>query len=98
MTTLKNNKLFQPENEFSVRSFPNPYNKEFNLQISTPLNGMATIEFFTTTGSKIYEMKKFMLTNTTNIIHYKGQHHSGTLMYRVTLGNKKAVGLAIGTN
>ena len=78
-----------------VMAFPNPYQRQFSLAISSPASGRATIEFFTLTGAKVYQEEKLVTVGTRNYFSYPGLDRYGTLMYRITIGSKQVSGLVI---
>ena len=79
-----------------VTAFPNPYNKQFSLSIISPISGMATIEFFTASGTKVFELRQPVSNKIANIVPYNGPHHSGALIYKVSIGDYHASGFVIG--
>lgn len=81
-----------------VTAYPNPYYKEFSLDIVSPLTGMATIEFFTSNGERIHQQRNYLNANKHNIIPYKGQRNSGSLLYSVRIGEYTASGIVVGIN
>lgn len=81
-----------------VTAYPNPYYKAFSLDIVSPLTGMATIEFFTSNGERIHQQRNYLNTNKHNIIPYKGQRNSGSLLYSVRIGEYTASGIVVGIN
>lgn len=78
-----------------VSAFPNPYDREFSLRITSPVSGMATIDFFDVKGAKIYQVQKYLSENVTSVMPYTGSVHPGTLIYRVNIGNYKSSGVVI---
>ena len=81
-----------------VTAFPNPYDRQFSLRIHSPESGMGVIDFFTANGTKIFEQRQMIIGKIANIVPYKGPHHSGALMYKITIGSYHASGLVIGIN
>ena len=59
---------------------------------------MAVIEFFTANGTKVHELRKYVADKITNVVPYAGPHHSGTLIYKVTVDSYHASGFVIGIN
>ena len=59
---------------------------------------MAVIEFFAANGTKVYEVRKFVADRVVNIVPYLGPHHSGTLIYKVSVESYHASGFVIGIN
>jgi hypothetical protein len=87
-----------PDSWLKVTAYPNPYTSRFNLAISSPVSGEATIEFFTVNGSKVYEMKKLLPANVRTTIAYTGPVRFATLLYRMTIGKYSATGIVIKPN
>ncbi|TMI93856.1 MAG: hypothetical protein E6H06_10740 [Bacteroidetes bacterium] len=87
-----------PTEKLLVTAFPNPYDRQFSLSINSLISGMAVIEFFTANGTKVLELRKYVADKITNVVPYAGPHHSGTLIYKVTVGNYHASGFVIGIN
>ena len=85
-----------PKGKLLVTAFPNPYDRQFSLSINSPISGMAVIEFFTANGTKVQELRKYVAAKITNIVPYTGAHHSGALIYKVTIDNYHASGFVIG--
>jgi hypothetical protein len=87
-----------PIDKLLVRAFPNPYYKEFKLEITSPVNGLAVISFYSANGSLIHRQSKFMIEKTSMIVPYSGPLHGGALWYSVSIGNYEADGMVIGPN
>ena len=84
--------------DLKVIAYPNPYENNFQLMISSPETGIATIEFFTLYGEKIYEMKKTVQANTNSKIMYTGPTQYTTLIYKVNIGKQHASGFVLKPN
>lgn len=82
----------------SVAAYPNPFNRQFSLRITSPVSGMATIEFYTLSGAHVYMDKKPVTAGVGNIFRYPGLHKYGNLVYRVTIGERQAAGILIKTD
>ena len=78
-----------------VTAFPNPYDKQFNLSITSPVSGMATIDFFAANGTKICQTSKYLPANIICILPYKGPYQAGAVLYSVSIGNYRSTGFAI---
>jgi hypothetical protein len=85
-------------NELKVVAYPNPYKSHFQLQVTSPVSGLANIEFFTINGQKIHEINKPVTANTTAIIPYNGPLRFATLVYKVTIGKNIATGIVVKPN
>lgn len=85
----------QAVSNLSVTPFPNPYAGKFNLRVATPVNGMATIEFYTVNGAKVYELKKQVITGVDNLVPYTGPRPAGNLLFRVRVGSYTASGFVV---
>jgi hypothetical protein len=85
-------------NTLTVIAYPNPYEKSFQLRITSPVTGMAKLEFFNITGQKVYEMNKPVVANSTMVIPYAGPVNASTLFYKVTIQNKLATGVVLKPN
>jgi hypothetical protein len=85
-------------NTLTVIAYPNPYEKSFQLRITSSVTGIAKFEFFTLTGQKIYEMNKSIIANSTIAIPYTGPVNVATLFYKVTIQNKLATGVVLKPN
>lgn len=86
------------ENELKVVAYPNPYKNQFQLQINSPVNGMAYIEFFTISGQKVHQINKPVIGNTTTVIPYNGPLRFATLAYKVSVGKHIATGIVLKPN
>ena len=84
--------------KLSVTAYPNPYDKQFSLSITSPVSGIAFIEFFNISGTKIYEMKQIVRSNAESIATYSGPVHHGVLFYRIRIKDYKANGIVINPN
>jgi hypothetical protein len=85
-------------NTLTVIAYPNPYEKSFQLRITSSVTGIAKFELFTLTGQKIYEMNKSIIANSTIVIPYTGPVNVATLFYKVTIQNKLATGVVLKPN
>ena len=94
-TTNTEKEITETANKLTVIAFPNPYNKQFNLSITSPVGGMATIDFFTVTGAKIYQTKKYVAANIISTLPYNGPYQAGTVLYSVNIGNYRSGGFVI---
>jgi hypothetical protein len=81
-----------------VVAHPNPYKNYFQLMITSPVSGIANIEFFTLNGQKIHEINKSVIANTTIVIPYTGPLHFATLAYKVTVEKNIATGIVLKPN
>ena len=85
-------------NALKVVAYPNPYKNYFQLQVTSPVTGMANIEFFTINGQKVHEINKPVVANVTAIIPYTGPLRFATLAYKVTIGKNIETGIVIKPN
>jgi hypothetical protein len=97
-TVVKENKIAAQTGQLLVNAYPNPYYKDFSLDIVSPLTGMATIEFFTSSGEKVHQQRNYLNANKHNIIPYKGQRNAGSLLYSVRIEQHTASGIVVGIN
>jgi hypothetical protein len=81
-----------------VKAFPDPYDKEFNLSIVSPVSGKAIIEFFDVKGTRIYKVEKFVFANAMSILPYKGPTTGTSILYSVRIDNYHASGFVIHPN
>ena len=79
-------------------AYPNPYDRHFQMQILSPVQGTARIEFFTIYGQKVHEINKPVIARQATIIPYNGPMHFGTLTYRVMVGKYITTGIVIKPN
>ena len=84
--------------ELKVVAYPNPYKNHFQLQVTSPITGIANIEFFTINGQKVHEINKPVIGNSTTIIPYSGPLRFATLAYKVTIGKNIATGIVLKPN
>ena len=85
-------------NELKVVAYPNPYKHQFQLQITSPVSGMAKIEFFTMNGQRVHEINKPVTANSMVIIPYTGPLRFATLAYKVIVGKNIATGIVLKPN
>ena len=91
-------KLTGETNELKVAAYPNPYKNHFQLLITSPVMGMARIEFFTLNGQKVYEMNKQVTANSNTAVTYTGPLRFATLVYKVTVEKNIATGIVLKPN
>jgi hypothetical protein len=84
--------------ELKVIAYPNPYKHQFQLQITSPVSGIANIGFYTLNGQKVHEINKLVIGNTTTIVPYNGQLRFTSLAYKVTIGKNIATGIVVKPN
>ena len=87
-----------PPNTLKAIAYPNPYKDHFQLAVTSPVGGLANIEFFTMNGQKIHEINKPVAANSTTIIPYKGPLRFATLAYKVTVGKNIVTGIVLKPN
>jgi hypothetical protein len=85
-------------NELSVLAYPNPYTSRFTLSIISPVSGNARIEFFTSNGSKLYEMKTIVPAKLSTSVTYTGPVQFGAMLYKVSIDKYHATGIVIKPN
>jgi PKD domain-containing protein len=85
-------------NSLKVIAYPNPYKNQFQLHVTSPVTGIAKIEFYTVAGQKIYQMSKTLRRNSTSTIQYTGPLTFATLFYRVTIEKFSATGIVLKPN
>lgn len=98
VTTADLNKKVIDIQELKVIAYPNPYKHHFQLQINSPVTGIAKIEFFTVNGQKVHEVSKPVFANATTIVPYSGPLRFATLAFKVTVGKKIATGIILKPN
>ena len=81
-----------------VVAYPNPYQHRFQLIISSPVTGMAKMEFFTLSGQKVYEMSKPVTAGSKSTILYTGSVRFSTLFYKVSIDKYVATGIVLKPN
>lgn len=86
----------QTQKRLLVAAFPNPYRRQFSLQINSPVSGLARIEFFASNAQKIFEIKRMLTDKLPNTVPYTGPYYNGTLMYKVTIDQYAASGFVVG--
>jgi hypothetical protein len=85
-------------NALKVAAYPNPYKNHFQLLITSPVSGMARIEFFTINGQKVYEMNRQLVANANNAVTYTGPLRFATVVYKVTIEKYIATGVVLKPN
>ncbi|HJS54339.1 MAG TPA: hypothetical protein VJ765_07340 [Chitinophagaceae bacterium] len=81
-----------------VTAYPNPYKNHFQLVVTSPVTGNARIEFFTSTGQKIYEMYRAVAGNSETVIPYTGPLRFATIVYKVSVGKYTTAGIVLKPN
>lgn len=84
--------------DLKVVAYPNPYKNHFQLLITSPVSGMAHIEFFTLSGQKVYEINKPVAANVNTAVTYTGPLRFATLIYKVTIQRNIAKGIVLKPN
>ena len=95
---ISKSKELAETNTLKVVAYPNPYKSHFQLQITSPVSGMANIEFFTINGQKVHEINKPVIANSTVVIPYNGPLRFATLAYKVTIEKNIATGIVVKPN
>ena len=85
-------------NTLKAIAYPNPYKDHFQLAVTSPVGGLANIEFFTINGQKIHEINKPVAANSTTVIPYTGPLRFATLAYKVTVGKNIVTGIVLKPN
>jgi hypothetical protein len=86
------------DHELLVKAFPDPYDRQFSLRITSPVSGMARIQFFSVSGTKIYQAQKYVTANNINIVPYTGPIGAGAILYSVNVENYRSSGFVIHSN
>ena len=73
---------------------PNPHPGQFNINISSPVNGMAKVELVSVSG-QVINQQQVALKKGSNSIRYE-HINSGMLIYRVTINDLQTTGRIIG--
>jgi hypothetical protein len=81
-----------------VTAFPNPFQKQFSLEITSPVSGIAVIEYYSEKGERIHGQTKFLTSNTPTIVPFEGPLRNGVIIYRVGIATYKISGIVIGAN
>jgi hypothetical protein len=84
--------------ELIVAAYPNPYFKQFSLDVFSPVTGAATIEFFLSNGERIHMQKNFVIANKHVVIPYAGKPQNGSLLYTIIINHYRASGVVVGIN
>jgi hypothetical protein len=79
----------------TVKAYPNPHNGRVFLQITSPVEGTATIDWYTTTGSRVDALKVNLVQGVNAPIGYDVKSVSPQLIYRVIIGGKSATGTIV---
>jgi len=95
--TINSEKVVE-SSTLKVVAYPNPYKDNFQLLITSPVMGMARIEFFTLNGQKVYEMNKPAVANSNTAVTYTGPLRFATLVYKVTIAKNIATGIVLKPN
>jgi hypothetical protein len=59
---------------------------------------MATIQFFSANGAKIYQTEKYISANTISILPYSGPFAAGMVLYSVNIDKYRSSGFVIHPN
>ena len=86
------------QNTLKAIAYPNPYKDHFQLAVTSPVSGLANIEFFTMNGQKIHEINKPVTANSTTVIQYTGPLRFATLAYKVTVEKNIVTGIVLKPN
>ncbi|HEY0751918.1 MAG TPA: hypothetical protein VGD26_12225, partial [Chitinophagaceae bacterium] len=81
--------------KLSVTAYPNPYRQQFKLTITSPVSGMATIEFYNLLGARVYSARRPVTAGIGNTFIYPDLHRYGNLLYRVTVDDEQVKGIMI---
>ncbi|WP_166693297.1 hypothetical protein, partial [Fibrivirga algicola] len=81
--------------ELTVKAYPNPHNGRVFLQITSPVEGTASIDWYTISGSKIDALKVNVVQGVNEPVSYDVKNALPQLIYRVIVGGKSATGTII---
>ena len=82
--------------QLAVTTFPNPYEKSFKFDITSPVSGMATIQFYNTNGSKIYDMQQQVEASVNQVIEVKNTaSFKGSVFYKISVGDYNTTGTVV---
>ena len=84
--------------ELIVTAYPNPYYKQFSLDVFSPVTGAATIEFFSSNGQRIHVQKNFVIANKHIVVPYTGKSQNGSVLYTVIINDYRLSGIVVGIN
>ena len=86
----------EPEKKLTAIAYPNPYTTILKLNINSPVNGVARIEFYNLSGAKIYEIQQYLAAGKSNVIDVKSLSAFKTgIIYKISIGNIEANGLIL---
>jgi hypothetical protein len=83
------------ENQLKSSVFPNPYSDAVSLRIKSPVSGLATIEFYDATGTRLFTKSQYVIANTETSVQLKGLISSTSLHYKVNVGSYRTTGTAV---
>ncbi len=84
----------EPEKKLIVTAYPNPYETVFKLNISSPISGIATIEFYNISGVKLYEMKQNVIAGKSIVTDVKSlSSFTSSIIYKVSIGKYQTKGI-----
>ncbi|MEJ8844717.1 HYR domain-containing protein [Lacibacter sp. H375] len=86
----------QLTDRFEVGAFPNPHQGTFSLRVQSPMAGKMTIEYFTTTGAKIYMLEQQVKAYEQITVPNTGLKFNGTIFYKVSINGAIKTGKIIG--
>jgi hypothetical protein len=92
---LENNLLID---KLDVGAFPNPHQGTFSLRVQSPVAGKMTIEYFTMTGARIYNIEQQVKAYEQILFPNTGLKFSGTIFYKVSIDGIIKTGKIIGIN
>ena len=95
--TSASSNVLEHSDKLIVKVFPNPYAEKFNLNIQSPITGMATIQFYNTLGNKLYELKQFVTSGISNVTEIKSSTllKAGVVFYKLMIGSYESSGIVI---
>jgi Bacterial Ig-like domain (group 2) len=86
----------EQEKKLIVTAYPNPYETVFKLNIYSPISGIATIEFYTISGVKIYEMKQNVVAAKSIVTDVKSlSSFTTSIIYKVSIGKYQTKGIIL---
>jgi len=84
----------ETDKKLIVTAYPNPYETVFKLNISSPISGIATIEFYNISGVKIHEMKQNVIAGKSIATDVKALSSLTTsTIYKVSIGKYQTTGI-----
>jgi hypothetical protein len=93
ISNIENDNLGETDNHFSVRTYPNPFNRNVTFAINSQITGQVVLEIFNILGQQIDSISEpYIFSNQMNITWDSKNNSSGIYFYKIAVGKYHSKG------